>query len=173
MTAPTHSRAMRLGDLDGLGVLYDKVGRPILGEGERLIAERRATLMALFEGKRAKGQPRLHHDQGDVLVVLTDRRLLLLVDPSLGRARDVLRLPGEESWTRGMEMFKVIQGRGRYYVELSWTELAKVKLPSQRRTAVTIPVMADGGVPHILQVDRETAAWIEQASREARPPVKH
>lgn len=153
---------MRLGDLDGLGVLYDKLGRPILADGEVLLAERTAEALALFEGKRAKGTPLLHSGQGDALVVLTDRRLLVLVDPSLHGARRVLHLPGAESWTRGMELFAVIQGRGRYYAELNWYEVPRVSVPAGRRKrAVAIHLAPEGGGPRVLLVDRETAGWIE------------
>ncbi len=161
---------MRRGDLDGLDILYDRIGRPILDEGEVLIAERSATVLALYEGRKAKGQPLLHHGQGDPLVVLTQRRLLVLVDPSLGMARDVLKLPGGESYTRGLELFKVIQGRGRYYLEVVWSELPEVKLPSQKRTTTTIAIRPNEGPEHTLRVDRETAVWIEGAWRDARLP---
>jgi hypothetical protein len=156
---------MRLGDLDGLDVLYDRVGRPILADGEVLVAKRRAEALALHEGKRARGAPRLHHGQGDVLVVLTSQRLLVLVDPSLQGARRVLHGPGEESWTRGMQLFAVIQGRGRYYLELTWDELPKVRVGGRSREVVDIPVRPREGGPHLLTVDRETAAWVASAWR--------
>ena len=153
---------MRLGDLDGLGVLYDKLGRPVLADGEVLLAERTAEALALFKGKRAKGPPLLHSGQGDALVVLTDRRLIVLVDPSLHGARRVLHLPGAESWTRGVELFKVIQGRGRYYAELDWYEVPRVSVPmGRRKRTVAIPLAPEGDGPHVLLVDRETAGWIE------------
>lgn len=162
---------MRLGDLDGLSVLYDRVGRPILAEGEVLVAERKAEVLALYEGKKPKGTPRLHHGQGEVLVVLTSRRVLVLVDPSLQGARRVLHLPGEESWTRGMELFAVIQGRGRYYLELTWDEVPKVRVGGRSNKTVDIPLRPSGGAPHVLTVDRETAAWIASAWRSRSAPL--
>ena len=162
---------MRLGDLDGLGVLYDKLGRPILAGGEVLLAERTAEELALHKGKRAKGTPLLHSGQGDALVVLTDRRLVVLVDPSLHGARRVLHLPGAESWTRGMELFAVIQGRGRYYVELNWHEVPRVSVPAGRRKrAVAIPLAPEGDGPHVLLVDRVTAGWVASIWWEAVGP---
>ena len=159
---------MRLGDLDRLGVLYDKLGRPILAEGEVLLAERTAEALALFKGKRAKGTPLLHSGQGDALVVLTDRRLIVLVDPSLHGARRVLHLPGAESWTRGMELFRVIQGRGRYYAEVDWYEVPRVSVPAgRRRRTVAIPLAPEAGGSHVLLVDRETAGWVESIWWEA------
>ena len=159
---------MRLGDLDGLGVLYDKIGRPILADGEVLLAERTAEELALHKGKRAKGTPLLHSGQGDALVVLTDRRLVVLVDPSLHGARRVLHLPGAESWTRGKELFAVIQGRGRYYVELNWYDIPRVTVPAgARRRKVAITVKPEGDGPHVLLVDRGTAGWVESIWWEA------
>jgi hypothetical protein len=159
---------MRLGDNDGRGVVYDRFGAPILGEGEPVEATRKAESMALYEGRRARGQPLLHHGQGEVGMTMTDRRLIVLVDPSLASARDVLKLPGDESWTKGMELFKVIQGRGRYYLVLTWDEIPKVRVPSPKKATATIPVKSSEGGAYTLLVDRETAAWIErtwQASR--------
>jgi hypothetical protein len=154
---------MRLGDNDGRGEVYDRFGAPILEEGEAVEATRTAEVLALFEGKKAKGQPLLHHGQGEVGLTMTDRRLIVLVDPSLTSARDVLLLPGAESWTKGMELFEVIQGRGRYYLVLTWSEIPKVKVPSQKKQTGTIPLRSKEGDPFILLVDRETAAWIERS----------
>ncbi len=156
---------MMLGDNDGRGVVYDRWGAPILEEGELIEARRTATTLALFEGRRARGQPLLHHGQGEVGLTMTDRRLIVLVDPSLATARDVLHLPGEESWTRGMELFEVIQGRGRYYLVLAWSEMPRVKVPSPRKATATIPLRSSGGEDHTLVVDRETSAWIERSWR--------
>ena len=159
---------MRLGDLDGLLVVYDRQGRPILEEGESLETERTATALALFEGKRAKGQPLLHHGQGEVGCTMTDRRLIVLIDPSLETARRVLQLPGGESYNKGTELFEVILGRGRYYLVLGWSEIPKMKVPSANRSTATFAVVpAEGGV-HTLMVDRETCAWIERAWRRNR-----
>ncbi len=158
---------MWLGDMEGLRVKYTRFGEPILAEGERLVAEHTAQVLALFEGKKPKGEPLIHHGQGEVGCHLTDRRLLVLVDPSLQRARSVLHLPGEESWTRGMELFTVIQGRGRYVLELAWSEIPRVRLPSRRKEVVRVPVEPEGGGPHTLVVDRETAGWIEKVWRES------
>lgn len=155
---------MRLGDLDGLQSVYDKLGSPILEEGERLLAEHAAGALAFFEGKRPKGEPLIHQGQGEVSCHLTDRRLIVLVDPSLRKARSVLQLPGEESWTRGMELFSVIQGRGRYYLVLPWSEVGRVRLPFKRKGTVRIPVGPDGGPQGTLVVDRETAGWIAKAA---------
>jgi hypothetical protein len=156
---------MRLGDNDGRDVVYDRFGAPILEEGEEVEATRTATALALFEGKRARGQPLLHHGQGETVLTMTPRRLIVLVDPSLTSARDVLKLPGDESWTRGMELFSVIQGRGRYYLVLEWSEIPKVRVPSPRKETATIPVRAGEGGDHTLLVDRETAAWMERSWR--------
>jgi hypothetical protein len=161
---------MRLGDLDGLMVLYDKIGKPILADGEVLLAQRTAEALALYRGRRTKGEPLIHSGQGDTLVVLTDRRLLVLVDPSLHAARRVLHLPGAESYTLGRELFTVIQGRGRYYLDIPWYELPKVSVPAKRRGTVRIPVAPEGGGPHLLLVDRETAGWIERIWWEAIGP---
>jgi hypothetical protein len=154
---------MLLGDNDGREVVYDRFGAPLLEEGEEVQATRTAQVLALFEGKRAKGQPLLHHGQGEVGLTMTDRRLIVLVDPSLASARDVLKLPGDESWTRGMELFEVIQGRGRYYLLLSWSEIPKVKVPSARSATATVPVRSSEGGTYTLLVDRETAAWVARA----------
>jgi len=154
--------SMRTGDLDGLEVLYDRLGRPILADGEAQVGERRAEAFALYRGRRARGEPLLHHGQGDVLVVLTDRRMLALVDPSLGRARRVLQLPGEESWTRGMELFAVIQGRGRYYLEVPWDEVPRPRVPVRGPDAVEMALRPNDAGEHLLVVDRETAAWVER-----------
>lgn len=159
---------MRLGDNDGRGEVYDRYGSPVLGDGETIETTRKATALALFEGRRARGQPLLHHGQGETVLTLTDRRLIVLVDPSLTSARDVLQLPGDESWTRGMELFEVIQGRGRYYLVLEWPEVPRVKVPSPRKGTATIPVRPSGGGDHTLLVDRETAAWIERTWRAHR-----
>ena len=156
---------MRIGDLDGLGVLYDKLGRPILADGEVQVGEHSAEAFALYQGRRARGEPLIHHGQGEVLVVLTDGRMLALVDPSLARARRVLHLPGEESWTKGMELFAVIQGRGRYYLELAWDELPRVRIGGRSKDVLDIPVRPREGEPHMLTVDHETAAWIVVATR--------
>lgn len=156
---------MRLGDLDGLDSVYDRFGTPLLGEGEHLEVEHTATALALFEGKRARGAPLIHHGQGEVECHLTDRRMLVLVDPSIEGARSVLHLPGEESWTRGMELFEVIQGRGRYFLELAWSEVVRVRLPGRGRDAVAVPLRPEGLGPHVLVVDRETAAWAQRAWR--------
>jgi hypothetical protein len=153
---------MRLGDNDGRGVLYDRFGALILEEGEPVEATRKAEALALFEGKRAKGQPLLHHGQGEVEMTMTDRRLIVLVDPSLASARDVLKLPGDESWTKGMELFEVIQGRGRYYLVLAWSEIPKMRVPSSKRATATIPVNSSEGGVYTLLVDRESAAWVER-----------
>jgi hypothetical protein len=159
---------MKLGDLDGLEVLYDKMGQLVFEEGETFIADRSATVMALYDGKRAKGTPKIHNGQGDVTIHLTDRRMVVLVDPSLSHARRVLHLPGGESWTRGKELFEVIQGRGRYYLTLEWSEIPRIRLPSEKKETVNITLRPmDGGVA-ILLVDRESAAWIEQAWRTSR-----
>jgi hypothetical protein len=133
-----------------------------MAEGETLIAERRAEAFALFPGKKSKGDPLIHHGQGEVVFHMTDRRALVLVDPSLGQARRVLHLPGAESWTKGMELFKVIQGHGRYYLELPWSEVPTVKMPSQRKETASIRIVPAGGEIHTLLVDRETAGWIER-----------
>lgn len=159
---------MLLGDNDGRGVVYDRWGAPILEEGEGIAARRTATTLALFGGRKAKGQPLLHHGQGEVGLTMTDRRLIVLVDPSLATARDVLHLPGEESWTRGMELFEVIQGRGRYYLVLSWSELPRVKVPSSRKATATIPVRTSEGGEYTLMVDRETSAWIERSWKQLK-----
>jgi len=153
--------------MDGLGVVYGRLGEPLMAEGERLTAQRTATAFALFEGKRARGQPVIHHGQGEVVLHLTDLRMLVLVDPSLSTARRVLHLPGDESWTRGMELFEVIQGRGRYYLEVPWSEVPRVRLPSARRESATLAIRPSGDGPMTLLVDRETAAWIAKAQREA------
>ncbi len=159
---------MRLGDLDGRGIVYDRRGRPLLEEGERLVAERKAEAMALFEGKRARGQPLIHHGQGEVALSMTDRRLYVIVDPSLGQARRVLHLPGAESWTRGMELFEVIQGHGRYYLVLEWSELPRVRVPAAGKEVARIPIRTSEGGVLTLVVDRESGAWIESAWRGAR-----
>ena len=153
---------MRLGDNDGRGTVYDRMGAPLLEDGEPVEATRTAEAMALFEGKKAKGQPLIHHGQGEVGLTMTDRRLIALVDPSLTSARDVLKLPGAESWTKGVELFTVIQGRGRYYLVLRWSEIPSVKVPSSRKATATIPVRTDEGRVCTLLVDRESAAWIER-----------
>lgn len=153
---------MRLGDIDGREVVYDRFGTPILEEGEPVEATRTAEVLAFFVGRKAKGQPLIHHGQGEVGLTMTDRRLIVLVDPSLASARDVLKLPGDESWTKGMELFEVIQGRGRYYLVIEWSEIPKIKVPSAKRSTATIPVKSiDGGVFTLL-VDRESAAWVER-----------
>jgi hypothetical protein len=159
---------MLLGDNDGRGVVYDRFGAPILQEGETLEATRKTTALALFKGRKAKGPPLLHHGQGETVLTMTDRRLIVLVDPSLSSARDVLKLPGDESWTKGMELFEVIQGRGRYYLVLEWSEVPKVRVPSARKATATIPVRSAGDSDHTLLVDRESAAWIERTWREVR-----
>jgi hypothetical protein len=159
---------MRLGDNDGRGVVYDRFGTPMLEEDETVEATRKATALALFEGRKARGQPLLHHGQGEVELTMTARRLIVLVDPSLTSARDVLKLPGDESWTKGMELFKVIQGRGRYYLVLEWSEIPKVKVPSPRKETGTIPVRSREGGDHTLLVDRETAAWVERYWKASR-----
>lgn len=159
---------MRLGDLDGLGGVYDRQGRPVLEEDEEVQAERTATAFALFDGRRARGQPLLHHGQGEVGMTMTDRRLIVLVDPSLGTARRVLQLPGDESWTKGMELFEVIQGRGRYYLVLRWSEVPRVKVPSPKKATATLRLQPEGGGAATLLVDRETSAWLERARRLAR-----
>jgi hypothetical protein len=156
---------MRLGDLDGLRVVYDRQGRPILEEGESMEAEWTATTLALYEGKRAKGQPLLHHDQGEVGCTMTNRRLIVLIDPSLEKARRVLQLPGDESYTKGMELFEVIQGHGRYYLVLEWSEIPKIKVPSGKRETSTFAVIPAEGAVHTLLVDRETCAWTERVWR--------
>lgn len=163
-----HPPPMRLGDNDGRGVVYDRFGALILEEGETVEATRKATALALFEGRKAKGQPLLHHGQGETVLTMTDRRLIVLVDPSLSSARDVLRLPGDESWTKGMELFEVIQGRGRYYLVLEWSELPKVKVPSPRRGTATIPVRSEEGDTLTLLLDRESVAWVERTWRASR-----
>jgi hypothetical protein len=159
---------MLLGDNDGLEVVYDKRGAPILKADEVIVAQRTATILALFEGKKAKGQPLLHHRQGEVGLTMTRSNLIVLVDPSLATARGVLNLPTDEAWTKGMELFEVIQGRGRYYLVLEWSEIPKVKVPSLKKETATIPVRASDGRVLTLMVDRETAAWIERAWRMAR-----
>ena len=156
---------MRLGDLDGLRFIYDRQGRPILEEGESLETERTATALTLFEGKRAKGQPLLHHGQGEVACTITDRRLIVLIDPSPETARRVLQLPGGESYTKGTELFEVIQGHGRYYLVLEWSEIPKIKVPSVKKETVTFAVSPAEGEVHTLMVDRETCAWIERVWR--------
>jgi hypothetical protein len=153
---------MRLGDNDGRGKVYDRFGTLILEEGETVEATRKAEALALFEGKRAKGQPLLHHGQGEVDLTMTDRRLIVLVDPSLSSAREVLQLPGDESWTKGMELFEVIQGRGRYYLVLEWSEIPKMRVPSVKRATATIPIRNADDEVYTLLVDRESAAWIER-----------
>ncbi len=159
---------MRLGDLDGLHVVYDRQGRPILEEGESLETERTTTSLALFEGKRAKGQPLLHHGQGEVGCTMTNRRLIVLIDPSLETARRVLQLPGDESYTKGTELFEVILGRGRYYLVLEWSEIPKIRVPTAKKETTTFAVRPAGGDVHTLSVDRETCAWIERSWRAAR-----
>ena len=159
---------MRLGDLDGLREVYDRLGHPILEEDEEILAERKATAFALFEGKKTKGQPLFFHGQGEVGITMTDRRLIVLIDPSLGTARRVLELPGEESWTKGKELFEVIQGRGRYYLVLRWHELPRIKVPSPKRSTATIPIRPEQGGAATMMVDRETSAWLERAKRLAR-----
>ncbi|UCC93801.1 MAG: hypothetical protein JSW25_03805 [Thermoplasmata archaeon] len=154
---------MHLGDNDGRGVVYDRFGAPILEEREIIDSTRTAEALALFEGKRAKGQPLIHHGQGEVGMTMTDRRLIILVDPSLTSARDVLKLPGDESWTKGMELFEVIQGRGRYYLVLSWDEIPKVKVPSSKKATATVPVKSAEGGTYTMLMDRESAAWIERS----------
>ncbi len=136
-----------------------------LEEGESLETQRTATALALFEGKRAKGQPLLHHGQGDADCTMTDRRLIVLIDPSLETARRVLQLPGGESYSRGTELFEVILGRGRYYLVLEWSEIPRIKVPSVKRSIATFAVGPAGGDVHTLLVDRETCAWIERVWR--------
>jgi len=163
-----HPPPMRLGENDGRGVVYDRFGAPILEEGEPVEATRTAEALALFEGKRAKGQPLIHHDLGEVGLTMTDRRLIVLVDPSLASARDVLKLPGDESWTKGKELFEVILGRGRYYLVLAWSEIPNIRVPSKKKPTATMPIKsAEGGV-FTLMVDRESAAWIERTWKASR-----
>lgn len=159
---------MRLGDNDGRGVVYDRFGAPILEDGEPVEVQRTGEVLALYEGKRAKGMPVIHHGQGEVGMTMTDRRMIILIDPSLASARDVLKLPGDESWTKGMELFEVIQGHGRYYLVLAWSEIPKVKVPSPKRATATIPVSTAEGGAYTLLVDRESAAWIERSWRAHR-----
>lgn len=156
---------MLLGDNDGRGVVYDRLGSPILEEGEVIEAQRPAEVLTLFEGKKPKGQPLLDHGQGEVGLTLTSSRLIVLVDPSLDNARQVLNKPTDESWTRGKEMFKVIQGRGRYYLVLDWSEIAKVKVPSLKKETASVPIRTPEGRVLTLLVDRETAASIHRAWR--------
>ena len=163
-----HPLPMLLGDNDGRGVVYDRRGAPLLEEGEPVEATRTAEALALFEGKKAKGQPLIHHGQGEVGLTMTDRRLIVLVDPSLTSARDVLKLPGAESWTKGVELFTVIQGRGRYYLVLKWSEIPVMKVPSSRKATATIPIKTDEGRVYTLLVDRETAAWVNRTWSMAR-----
>jgi hypothetical protein len=154
--------------MDGLGTVYDRWGKPVLGEGESISVQRTAEAFALFEGRRPRGPPLLHHGQGEVAITMTGGRLIVLVDPSLGTARRVLQLPGAESWTRGMELFEVIQGRGRYYMVLEWSEILKVRLPSPKKETATIPVRSSEGGVYTMLVDRETAAWVERSWRASR-----
>jgi len=77
-------------------------------------------------------------------------------------ARDVLKLSDAESWNRGMELFRVIQGRGRYYLVIAWSEISKVKVPYSKKGMATIPVKSVEGGDHTLLVDRESAAWTER-----------
>ena len=96
---------------------------------------------------------------------MTDRRLIVLIDPSLETARRVLQLPGGESYTKGTELFEVILGRGRFYLVLEWSEIPRIKVPPAKRSTATFAVVpAEGGV-HTLLVDRETCAWIERVWR--------
>lgn len=158
---------MHRGDMDGLRVVYDRMGKPILEEGESISAQRTATTFALFEGKRAKGQPLLHHGQGEVGCTMTDRRLIVLIDPSLETARRVLQLPGGESYTKGTELFEVILGHGRYYLVLEWSEIPKIRVPTAKKETTTFAVRPAEGDVHTLLADRETAAWVERSWRAA------
>jgi hypothetical protein len=159
---------MKKGDMDGLKVVYDKFGKPILEEGETIVDQRTATAFAVFHGKKAKGRPIVHQGQGEVGFTMTEGRLIVLIDPSLDAARRVLQLPGDASWTKGMDLFQVIQGRGRYYMVLDWSEIPKIKLPSTKKETATIPILATDGGMYTLLADRETAAWVERSWRAAR-----
>jgi len=156
------------GDLDGLKVVYDKLGNPILEDGESIVAQRTATSFAAYHGKKAKGRPVIHDGQGEVGFTMTEDRLFVLIDPSLDNARRVLQVPGTESWTKGKELFKVIQGRGRYYMVLDWSEIHKLKLPSAKKETATIPIVATDGGMYTLLVDRETASRIERSWKASR-----
>lgn len=158
---------MKKGDMDGLKVVYDKFGKPILEEGETIVAQRTATAFAVFHGKKAKGRPIVHQGLGEVGFTMTEGRLIVLIDPSLDAARRVLQLPGDASWTKGMDLFQVIQGRGRYYMVLDWSEIPKIKLPSAKKETATIPILATDGGMYTLLADRETAAWVERSWRAA------
>jgi hypothetical protein len=159
---------MIIGDMDGLKVVYDRLGKPILEEGESIIGERTATAFAAYHGKKAKGRPVAHDGLGEVGFTLTEDRLIVLIDPSMDTARRVLHLPGTESWTKGKELFKVIPSRGRYYMVLDWSEIPKIKLPSTKKETATIPIVATDGGMYTLLVDRESAAWIERSWKASR-----
>ncbi|MCK4970199.1 MAG: hypothetical protein KAS77_06725, partial [Thermoplasmata archaeon] len=109
--------------MDGLKVVYDRLGKPILEDGESIVAQRTATYFEAYHSKKAKGRPIIHHGQGEVGLTMTETRLIILADPDLEPARRVLQLPGDESWTKGKELFNVIQGHGRYYMVLDWSEI--------------------------------------------------
>jgi hypothetical protein len=148
--------------MDGLRIVYTKMGKPLLEEGEELVAERPTTSFAVYAGSKTKGDPIMHHAQGDTVLHLTDRRMLVLIDPSLSEARDVLRLPGEESYIKGKELFEVIQGRGRYYIIVHWSEIPRMKVPSKSKKTALIQVRPERGQVHTILVDRESALWIER-----------
>jgi hypothetical protein len=61
-----------------------------------------------------------------------------------------------------MELFEVIQGRGRYYLVLEWSEIPKMRVPSVKRATATIPIRNADDEVYTLLVDRESAAWIER-----------
>jgi hypothetical protein len=61
-----------------------------------------------------------------------------------------------------VELFTVIQGRGRYYLVLDWSEIPKMKVPSAKKATATITITSTDGRPYILLMDRESTAWVER-----------
>ncbi len=128
---------MKVGNLSGLGSVYDEKGNPILLEGEALIREVPEDNILVIEGKgRLRSKTLLNSTKEKGTVYLTDRRFIFLrkPDPKLkfrtyGNPFTLATAHSEAAYARDL-----LKAGGMEYLEIYYTEVKSFKTKKSKYT---------------------------------------
>ena len=150
---------MRIGDVDGRGVIYDRDGGLILEKGEQLIRAYRdyyATITTCW-------RPYLKHisfdgNAGKGTVYLTDRRLVFVRVPNpfetLKQDSTPYALP--TGFAKSMRAKWILKARGMEFCEVRYDDIAAYR---KKRWGTRFYLLVDGK-EYSTGADKEMSTWI-------------
>lgn len=146
---------MRVGNLSGLGSVYDQEGNPIFVEGEELVREVPNDNILVMKGKgRLRSKTLLDTTKEKGTIYLTDRRLIFLrkPDPALkfrtyGNPFALGAAYSEAAYARGLRKVG-----GMEYLEVYYTEVRSFK--SKKSKWTDLHVEGQDGIPVRVLLDR-------------------